>query len=146
MFLPFRSAGYFVLLLSILWTSCKKRNDAQDCRVTVSALSGTYKIVSLTYKSGPSAQEMDFMAFLEDCEKDDQIKLNANLVYNTIDAGVSCDPSSNNQGSWNLVGNKIVSDGQIQGDIQSFDCNTLIVFTSGVLVPGDKVTFTFRKL
>jgi len=137
----------FILLVStVAMYSCKKEDSRQDCNTTITTLSGTYKITALKYKASASSQEMDYLPFLDDCEKDNQVKLNANKTYHSIDAGMVCDPSSDSQGTWNLVGNKIESDGQIQGDIQSFDCTTLVVFSTNTIIPGDKLTFTFQKL
>jgi len=137
---------YSLFTFLVILSSCKKGEPSQNCSPSITTLSGTYKIVSLKYKAAASAQEIDYLSFLDDCEKDDQVKLNSNKTYNNIDAGVSCNPSTNNEGTWNLVGNKIESDGQIQGEIQSFDCSTLVVFSKDAVMPGDKLTFTFKKL
>lgn len=144
--LPVQTTMYIFSAFLMLFASCAKPVDPQNCSSSVSSLSGTYKIVAIKYKATASAQEMDYLPFLNDCEKDDQVKLNSDKTYTTIDAGIVCNPSTNDQGTWNLVGNKIESDGQIQGDILSFDCTTLVVQSKDALMPGDKLTFTFRKL
>ncbi len=137
---------HLLFIFFIIFSACNKKEDSKNCSPSITTLSGTYKIVSLKYKVTASAQEVDYLSFLNDCEKDDQVQLNSNKTYTAIDAGVSCNPSTNDAGTWNLVGNKIESDGQIQGEIEKFDCTTLVVFSKDAIMRGDKLTFTFKKL
>lgn len=142
-----RRAGiYFFITALTFFSSCRKDPEKKNCAASVTTISGTYKIVSLKYRASPTAPEEDYMIFFDDCEKDDHVRLNTNKTYDYIDAGVSCNPQGSDQGIWDIIGNKISSDGLIQGEIQSFDCKTLIVFKKDVYSAGDVLTFTFQKL
>jgi hypothetical protein len=108
-------------------------------------MAGTYKLVALKYKMSSSSSEQDYMLFMDDCEKDDLIKLKSNGTYDHVDAGSVCSPDGNFSGTWSLNGNTITSDGDIGGDVQSFDCSKLVTVLKDMNVPGDKITFTFQK-
>jgi hypothetical protein len=136
------------LLLTVATLSCKKeKTDPQPepCVTNVASLSGTYKLTALKYKQTATAAEQDFLALKDACEKDDLIVLNANGTYLYKDLGSFCSPSGNDNGTWNLNGNIIKSDGMIDGTIKSFDCKTLVVVTPDALVPGDQLVFTMTR-
>lgn len=134
------------VVISLCLLSCSREPDeTQLCSTNMTTLSGTYKLTAVKYKASPSATEMDYLVFMEDCEKDDLVTLNPNGTYNYKDAGTSCAPKGDDSGTWSLSGNTVYSDGIIGGTIQSFDCKTLAVFVSDLNVPGDKMTVTFSK-
>jgi hypothetical protein len=70
--------------------------------------------------------ETDVTAFVLDaCMKDDIHKLNTNMTYELMDAGVQCSPPGNVNGTWSLTNNTtIVLDG-VQGTIRKFDGKNL---------------------
>jgi hypothetical protein len=136
----------FFLAAAALFSSCQKEDNSNPCTVSINSLSGTYRIVSLKYKPNPTAPEQDFMIFFDPCEKDDQVRLNSNKTYDYFDTGVSCNPAGSDRGTWDLIGNKIESDGLIQGEIQRFDCKTLVVFVADLYTEADKLIFTFEKV
>ncbi len=43
--------------------------------------------------------EENELANLEDCEKDDLIKLNADMTCNAVDAGTVCNPNGSENGT-----------------------------------------------
>jgi len=132
-----------LIILGVI-LSCNKEND-DDCSVTVSNLSATYRLTAMKYKQTSNSAEQDYLLLLPACEKDDQIKLNANMSYDYVDAGIICSPPGNDQGTWALNGNTITSNGLLNGTIESFDCTTLILLMTDVNIPGDKLTMTLRK-
>jgi hypothetical protein len=147
------TTGYFkivkgmilLLMLVVVSSSCKK-DRSEDCTISVSKLSGTYKLVALKYKVNAGAPEQDYLIFIDGCERDDHIRLNTNGTYDNIDIGVTCTPSSNDQGTWGLNGNIITSDGLVAGTIENFDCNTLVMVITDIYTSGDRMTMTLQKL
>jgi hypothetical protein len=137
--------GMILLLTVIVVSSSCKKDRSEDCSVNVSNLSKTYKLAALKYKINASAPEQDYMVFFDDCEKDDHVRLNSNGTYDYIDAGMPCSPPGSDQGTWSVSGNTITSDGLIQGNIESFDCNTLVTVLSNVYTNGDRLIMTLQK-
>jgi len=135
---------FFILLLT---ASCQKEKDdtADPCPKTVAGIAGNYKLASLTYKASATSAEQDYLLFMDGCERDDIISLEANGTYNYQDAGMACSPDGTYSGTWGIAGNAIISDGVVNGTIQSFDCRKLIAYTTGVIVPGDRITLTIEK-
>lgn len=133
---------------TILFTtfSCQKeRDDNPNCAVNMSTLAGTYKLTALKYKASASSPEQDYMLFFDNCEKDDLIKLYANGTYDHVDAGSVCSPDGNYNGTWSLMGNIIISDGDLGGEVQSFNCTKLVTELKDMNVQGDRLTFTLER-
>lgn len=127
------------------FASCKKEESAQPCERTTAGISGSYKLRSIEYKMTPASAPVDFMAFLEPCEKDDIIQLKNDGTWIYTDAGAVCTPPGSDNGTWTLTGNVITSDGVVSGTIQSYDCKTLVCYTENVTVPGDRFIQTLVK-
>ena len=126
--------------------SCKKDKPAEpDCSITMPNLSGSYKLTALKYKLNATTPEMDYLAFMDACEKDDVVVLKPNGTYEYNDAGTVCSPSGTDNGTWSVNGNTINSDGTINGTIASYDCKTLLYYAENINLPGDKFTFTMVK-
>lgn len=125
--------------------SCKKEKSAQSCERTTAGISGSYKLQSIEYKMTPTATPVDFMAFLDPCEKDDIIQLKNDGTWVYTDAGAVCTPPGADNGTWTLSGNVITSDGVVSGTIQSYDCKILVCYTENVTVPGDRFIQTLVK-
>lgn len=132
-----------LLMFAVVSSSCEK-DRSEDCSINVSNLSKTYKLAALKYKLTTTSPEQDFLPMIDDCEKDDNIRLNSNGTYDNIDVGVTCTPSSDDQGTWSLNGNIITSDGMVNGNIESFDCNRLVMVISDVYTPGDRLIMTLQ--
>lgn len=131
---------------SVMLFSCKKDKDPEpDCSITIQNLSGSYKLTALKYKPNATAPEIDYLAFMDACEKDDVVVLKTNGTYDYNDAGTVCTPSGTNNGTWSVNGNTINSDGTINGTIASYNCKTLIYFAENINTAGDKFTFTMVK-
>lgn len=133
-----------VISILLLLSSCKK-DSKSECTPSLASVSGTYKLTALKYKAGTSATEQDYLLMRDDCENDDLIILNANGTYQYQDAGISCSPDGNDNGTWGITGNMVFSDGIVGGSIESFDCRSLTVYTSNFIVPGDKITMTITR-
>ena len=134
-----------IIGLTLLMASCKKDKPAEDCSVSTSNLSGTYKLTALKYKASAAMPEQDYMLFMDDCEKDDLIKLNSNGTYNYTDAGVECSPSGSGNGTWSVNGNSLQSDGLLTGTISSYNCRDLVYYLENTYTAGDRLTFTMTR-
>jgi hypothetical protein len=104
--------------------SCSKEKDANG-DITVENLSGTYELKALTWMSGST--NVNVYELLDDCEKDNLIRLNVDKTANYIDAGIVCSPPE---------------DG---GKIKSFDGTTLVLTGSPASDPGVTATTTLQK-
>lgn len=133
------------LLICMTMFSCKKEKDAQPCEQTTTGISGSYKLQSLEYKMTPTSTPVDFMAFMDPCEKDDIVQLKNDGTWIYTDAGSVCTPPGTDNGTWTLSGNVITSDGVVSGTIQSYDCRILVCYTDNVSVPGDRYIQTLVK-
>ena len=111
------------MTLALFATACKKSKDAPA--ITKDNLVGTYVVTAATMKVG-SSSEADMLGSLDDCQKDDQYKLNADDTYNIIDAGVQCSPTGEYTDNWSLSGNQITIDGEV-GTVTKFDGTNLEV-------------------
>jgi len=97
--------GLFALsLVAVLFTACKKDKNEEpaDITPTVANLTGSYKLVKLTM-TAPGATEQDYTSSMNDCEKDDQWKLNSDMSFNYIDAGTQCSTSGSYDSDWTLT-------------------------------------------
>ena len=139
-----RNITLAIAALGLAITSCKKDRPT-DCPATTAGLSGTYKLQSMSYKLSAAAPAVDYMQFMESCEKDDRVTLKANGTYEYVDAGEVCTQDGSNDGTWSVNGTSIESDGLISGTIESFDCNTLVYYVDGINTTGDRLTFTMKK-
>ncbi len=133
---------------SILY-SCKKEeskpNNNNSCEVNVANLAGNYKVTALQYKASANATPVDYLAPMEDCEKDDILTLKTDGTYIYTDAGIVCKPDGNQQGTWKLEGKTLTSDGILRGTVSSYDCKTLVYYVENSLATGDKFTFTLTR-
>lgn len=133
-----------VIILAATVTSCQKEESGSaPCNTNMASIAGSYKVLSMKYKAS-TGSEQDFLEALEDCEKDDIVKLNADGTANYQDAGTVCTPGGSYNSTWSLSGNTITMDGDA-ATIQLFDCKKLVVVTKDVYEPGDIYTVTYQK-
>jgi len=137
---------FSLLLLPALFFACKKEDHKNTCTTDVSSISGSYKITAYAYKASASSPEQDYynIIFTEACEKDDILTFNSNGNWTLKDAGVVCSPSGDDSGTWSLSGNTLSVDGD-PATIESFDCKSLVVSNSDVLITGDKLKITLTR-
>lgn len=137
---------FAALILSSLLVACKKDKPAEpDCSLSLNGLAGKYKLTKMQYKFSPTAAEVDYLQYMDDCEKDDVVELKNNGTYAYTDGGTVCDPNGNNSGTWSISGNTINGDGTVDGTVSSYDCKTLVYYGTDIYLPGDKMTFTIVK-
>lgn len=130
---------------TLLFACKKEKPTSRGCEITVENLSGAYKLTALQYRLTPNAAPSDFLAYLDDCEKDDIINLKKDGTYKEDDAGTVCDPIKTAEGTWQLHGTTLTSDGTLNGTIASFDCKTLVYYIDNAITPGDRLTYTLEK-
>lgn len=130
---------------SVLFACKKEKSNESGCAINMANLSGAYKLTALQYKASSTADPADYLAYMDDCEKDDILNLKIDGTYVNDDAGTVCDPSTASQGIWQLHGNTLTSDGKLNGIIASYDCKTLVYYIDNAIKPGDKLTFTLVK-
>jgi hypothetical protein len=133
---------FSVTLAALTLISCKK--DKDECATNSDTLAGNYRITSAQYKQTPTSTSIDYLAFLDACERDDIYALVAGGVFNYQDAGTVCVPPGGYSGTWSYTGTTLTIDGEAT-TIQSFDCTTLVTVFSDVNTAGDKLTITFVK-
>jgi len=134
------------MLSGMVFLACKKEKaTAPGCAVTMENLAGAYKLTALQYKVSANATPTDYLAILDDCEKDNIINLKDDGTYKEEDTGIVCSPSETSEGSWQLHGNTLISDGTLNGTISSFDCKTLVFYVENALKTGDRLTYTMER-
>lgn len=129
----------------VLFACKKEKENTPRCPITAENLSGAYKLTALQYKTSANAAPSDYLAYMDDCEKDDIINLKNNGTYKEDDAGTVCDPVKTAEGTWQVHGNTLTSDGTLHGTISSFDCKTLVYYVENAIKPGDRLTYTLEK-
>lgn len=123
-----RPFSFFTLLSATIAFSCTKKHDGGSA-ITSQSLSGTYRIAAVTAKTGTSAP-VDILAASDPCQKDDEVKLNADGTYADIDAGSKCTPPGDSQGMWSLLGNNKMKIDSDTATINSFDGSNLVLSTT----------------
>jgi hypothetical protein len=108
--------------LLFITVSCKK----DDNNISKENLVGIYTLVSVTAKYGTSPEVDITDDWIEPCQQDDVTTLKADDTYAVVDAGVQCDPPSDDVGTWSVSGNSFTLDGETFV-ISSFSGNTLVL-------------------
>jgi hypothetical protein len=136
-----------ISLAALVLFSCKKDDKNEPCTISTAAISGSYKITSLTYKENATAPEVDylFLLFNEPCRRDDVYTFKADGTYILADAGIVCSPSGGDNGTWALVGTTSMQLDYDDATIESFDCKTLVFVIADTDTPGDKLKFTMTR-
>ncbi len=131
-----------VALLLILNACSKKDNSGStpsNAR-TVQNFSGTYKFGDI--KASVLGVTIDVLDTLPACEKDNVIRLDADLVAHFVDTLVQCTPPSDSTGTWSLSQNTdtlYVAGGA--NFINSWDGTTLVL-VGNQIVSGFPATIT----
>lgn len=111
--------------LVVLATACGK-DDEKAVTPTKDNLVGSYKTTKLTMTSnGQTVDITNNDMFTESCERDDIIKLNSTGTYDVVDAGVQCDPTSDDSGTWSLTNSTTLTLDGAPVTIKSFNGKTL---------------------
>lgn len=136
---------FFFILPAFILLSCKKDKDT-TCATTAASIAGAYKITAATYKSSASAAEVNYYTtlFPDACERDDVYTFNINGAYQKTDAGIVCSPPDNYTGTWSFSGTTMIIDGD-PVIVESFNCQTLVVANTDIMVSGDKLKLTLSR-
>lgn len=110
----------------ILFGSCKKDDDNNSSDITKENLAGTYKVTKAEYTTSITGT-IDYLAYLEDCQKDDTYTLKTDFTGTHNDAGTKCTDPGDEAIEWSLDGNTIIIAGDYAGTIKSFDGKTLTI-------------------
>lgn len=134
-----------IILAAIVLFACKK--ETNDCEITTTSIAGSYKITAVTYKANAGASEIDYFntLFPDACERDDIYTFNASNTYLIKDAGIVCSPNGDDDGTWSLTNPTAMI---INGDainLESFDCNKLIIVNTDTQVLGDRLKLTLTR-
>jgi|KBSMisStaDraftv2_1062788.scaffolds.fasta_scaffold13009_3 hypothetical protein len=134
------AAALFIIAI----TACQKSGSSSNNAITVENLSGTYSLKALLWNYGGIS--INVLDSLDACEKDNLVKLNTDKTVNFIDAGIVCDPPSDDNGMWDLKGDSIkFSDNLTSAKIESYDGKTLVLSGTPDGVPGVIATTTLVK-
>lgn len=139
------STTFKILMLAAIFISCKKERDENACALTTNNLSGTYLVTSLKYKPTSTSPEQDYLLLMPACSKDNLLQLKSDGTYRYIDQGIVCTPEDSGNGTWNVTGNQLESDGSLNGTIASYDCKVLVYYLEDTFTDGDRLTFTITK-
>jgi len=134
---------YFVI---VTLTACNKKDSSKetDTSLTIENLSGTYGLKALIWKSGSIS--VNVYDQLDDCEKDNLIKLNPDKTANLIDAGTACSPPEDDNGTWDLKGDSLfISSSGIASKIKSYDGKILVLTGAPPSDPTVEATTTLEK-
>jgi len=119
--------AFVMATLTLLFVvSCSKSSNSSSA-ITVQNLVGTYTLTSLTVTIAPFPPQ-NILDSIPACQRDDQYKLNTDMSYDYIDAGVQCNPPGNGIGTWSLSGNTLIID-TTHATIQKFDGKNLTLST-----------------
>lgn len=116
----------FILVSVLAFSACQKEEsgDAPDISTpTVANLAGSYKIAKAAVIN--FGAETDVTGFYPTCLRDDVYKLNANMSYQVVDAGVTCNPPGNVTGTWSLTNSTTITLDGTSGTIRKFDGKNL---------------------
>ena len=137
----------FVILSALVLFACKKdKKETVACTTSATTIAGSYKITSITYKQSSSSPEIDYLTVIlsESCQRDDVLTFNSGGTYVNTDAGTTCSPSSNDNGTWALSGSNMIIDGDATA-IDSFDCKTLVLVNTDIQTSGDRLKITLTR-
>ena len=136
-----------ILGLAVIFTIIAfKNNVKQDVPATRENLVGSYRLTEVTTSEGGKPEHSIYNLYLNDCEKDDILKLNPDFSFARIDDGNTCDPLGMESADWALPGNNNIEIEGSLGTISKFDGNTLIVVIDDNNASSNlKVTMTYSK-
>lgn len=125
-----------VLVIIIAFTACKKdpAPAPKVCGKTVADIAGNYALIKIELASGTSYSDIT-TTYLQPCQLDDKLMLNASGVAGFVDEGTICTPNGSRNGIWSITtdGKITIAGGSISvtsADIVSFDCNTLVLLSN----------------
>lgn len=92
-----------LLAFVFITVGCKKDDDDGPPEINRQNVAGNYRLNSIMAQVGAIPAQDVTDEFLEPCEKDDLLRLNANGTYTSQDDGVQCNPpSESSNGTWDV--------------------------------------------
>ena len=129
-----------LMLIEALFISSCKNNPNPVCKIDATSVSGSYRIAAATYQANPTSPEENYYDMLfggDTCQRDNVYTFQTDGTYRFKDSGTVCSAPGDRNGTWAINGNYMVVDGD-STSIESFDCDTLVVFSRDVKTTGDK--------
>lgn len=107
-------------------TACSKDDNNTNTALTVQNISGKYVVKGLVWSY--AGVNFNLYDSFPACEKDNYVLLNSDKTLNYVDDGEVCDPSSEDNGTWDVRNDSIIFSSQFDnGKIASFDGTTLVL-------------------
>lgn len=132
--LNFKGLLPFCLCLLVILTGCSSDDDT--CSLNQSSLAGTYKITGAEYKDPGDESWQNDLPNWDACELDDTFTFSENSnILTLVDAGVQCNPTTSETGTYSLNGNQITITGGGNSEtyiISEFSCNQFVIEQQGL--------------
>ncbi len=131
--------------------SCKKdsNNTNSSCKLSASALVGSWQFSDATYKKTAASASEDIFndSWFDTCERDNYTTFFANGTYNYVDAGVACTPNQSLVSDWHLSNDTLYTNANanVPNVISSFECNKMVISVKDFDVPGDEALLIYLK-
>jgi len=117
-----------LMVLLAFASGCKKdKSSPATVTPTVASISGSYKLVKIMGQQGANTEQDVTDAYLDDCEKDDVHKLNADLTYEWVDAGTHCEESGPYESTWKLNSSTSIEIDEALYNIKKFDGKNFVL-------------------
>ncbi len=133
----------FAFLTVLFLSACKKDTPTTTCTFNSSSVAGTYKITSFIYKADATSPEVETFTTFPDCQKDDLLTFISDGTYTVSEGTLSCNPSTSDNGTWSIIGNNLVIDGETS-EVLNFSCSGFKVKTTDTTT-GETFTITLAK-
>ena len=113
-------------LLTLFLAGCSKKDSGGS--YSMKSVAGNYKLTASTVTSGGAT--VDYMPYIDDCQKDDLLQLKDDSTYIYTDAGTTCNPDGSSTGEWYISGSNLIQDGDTV-NIKSFNGTALVLTYTG---------------
>lgn len=142
-------------MLSILLAACSKeeKHPQPEPRIapkeiTKANLVGSYMVSKVEGRTGSQRTDITgtwFSSYAGDCAKDDVTTFNPDNSFDVLDGTVACDESTNDTGTWELIGDTKLRIDKDTTTIEEFTDKTLrIVMPEYSNAQGD-IIFTYSR-
>ncbi|HLK27531.1 MAG TPA: lipocalin family protein [Puia sp.] len=138
-----------IIIVTVAFVSCKKSSDNNSCTLSTSSLAGNWYFTGATYKLTASSPAVDIYhdtTWFYPCETDNYSSFKSDGSYSYVDAGVSCIPTEDLNGTWTLRHDTIyTSSGIPVSVVTSFNCGSMVISYKNYDVSGDEALITYTK-
>ncbi|WP_276479941.1 lipocalin family protein [Paraflavitalea pollutisoli] len=122
--------GLAVAFSALLFTACKKDDEAAPASLTKESIAGKYKLTDAQIVPPVGPTYSVYTTYLKECERDDIYTLNTDFSAKYEDAGKACEGTSPKTTTWKLEGKNITVQGgtlEFIGVVNSWDGSTLVI-------------------